>query len=327
MLVSIVVNNYNYDRYLTEAIDSALAQTYSPIEVLVVDDGSTDNSREIIASYGDRVTPLLKENGGQSSAFNYAYGHCNGDVIMFLDSDDCLYEGAVEALVEKMQDAKVSKCGGYLQVIDGDGNKVDQRIPRQLSPAGDYRQATLELGPASYTHCFTSGNAWARWFLDRIMPIPEDRRSIGADGYLTILDPLFGRVEVVDRIIGSYRVHGGNLGPIALRFTAKDLERKQGDMESRMVYLADWARKLDLEVDIDSWRRRDWRLMLKRYSLWLLDQTNTRPSFSELVLAPLRSDAPRLKAIASSLYLVLVWLAPQGISRELARRALGFLPA
>ena len=61
-LVSVVVNNYNYGRFLAEAIDSALRQTYSPIEVLVVDDGSTDDSRDVIASYGARVVPLLKEN-------------------------------------------------------------------------------------------------------------------------------------------------------------------------------------------------------------------------------------------------------------------------
>jgi glycosyltransferase involved in cell wall biosynthesis len=62
-LVSIVVNNFNYERFLREAIDSALAQTYAPVEVVVVDDGSTDSSRDIIASYGDRLIPVLKANG------------------------------------------------------------------------------------------------------------------------------------------------------------------------------------------------------------------------------------------------------------------------
>jgi len=68
--VSIIIDNYNYGRFLGEAIDSALAQTYPHVEVIVVDDGSTDNSREVIAKYGDRIIPVLKENGGQASAFN-----------------------------------------------------------------------------------------------------------------------------------------------------------------------------------------------------------------------------------------------------------------
>ena len=63
-LVTILINNYNYGRYLREAIDSALGQTYPFREVVVVDDGSTDNSRDIIRSYGSKILPILKENGG-----------------------------------------------------------------------------------------------------------------------------------------------------------------------------------------------------------------------------------------------------------------------
>ena len=77
-LVTIVVNNYNYARFLAEAIDSALAQTYAALEVVVVDDGSTDESREIIAQYGGRVIPVLKDNGGQASAFNAGFAAARG---------------------------------------------------------------------------------------------------------------------------------------------------------------------------------------------------------------------------------------------------------
>ena len=66
--VTIAICNYNYERFLAEAIDSALAQDYPHTSVLVVDDGSTDRSREIILSYGSRIRSVLKENGGQVSA-------------------------------------------------------------------------------------------------------------------------------------------------------------------------------------------------------------------------------------------------------------------
>ena len=89
--VSILINNYNYGRFLAEAIDSALAQTYKNLEVIVVDDGSTDNSREIIASYSDRIVPVLKENGGQASAFNAGFERARSDWIAFLDSDDIFF--------------------------------------------------------------------------------------------------------------------------------------------------------------------------------------------------------------------------------------------
>jgi glycosyltransferase involved in cell wall biosynthesis len=71
-LASILINNYNYGRFLGQAIDSALSQDYVSKEILVVDDGPTDNSREIIFSYGDRIIPISKENGGQASALTLA---------------------------------------------------------------------------------------------------------------------------------------------------------------------------------------------------------------------------------------------------------------
>ncbi len=87
LLASIIVNNYNYGRFLAEAIESALSQTYANTEVIVVDDGSTDNSRDIIASYKDQIIPVLKENGGQASAFNAGFQASSGEVIFFLDAD------------------------------------------------------------------------------------------------------------------------------------------------------------------------------------------------------------------------------------------------
>ncbi len=98
-LVSIIINNYNYGRFLAEAIDSALIQTHSRIEVIVVDDGSTDDSRAIIAGYGNRINTILKENGGQTSALNAGFAVSHGDLVCFLDSDDRLLPTAIEEAV------------------------------------------------------------------------------------------------------------------------------------------------------------------------------------------------------------------------------------
>jgi glycosyltransferase involved in cell wall biosynthesis len=87
-LASILINNYSYARFLDETINSALSQNYPRKEIIVVDDGSTDNSREIISRYGDRIIPIFKENGGQASAVNAGVARCHGDILCFLDSDD-----------------------------------------------------------------------------------------------------------------------------------------------------------------------------------------------------------------------------------------------
>ena len=98
-LVSILINNYNYAAFLAEAIDSAIDRTYENIEVIVVDDGSTDNSREIIAGYGNKVIPIIKENGGQASTFNAGFDKSKGDIICFLDADDLFLSNKIEKIV------------------------------------------------------------------------------------------------------------------------------------------------------------------------------------------------------------------------------------
>src|SRR3954452_16014205 len=99
-LVSIVIDNYNYGQYIRQAIDSALRQTYRPVEVIVVDDGSTDGSREIIASYGKLITPVFQENAGQPAAFNTGLRVSRGEAVILLDSDDALLSHAVSIALE-----------------------------------------------------------------------------------------------------------------------------------------------------------------------------------------------------------------------------------
>jgi hypothetical protein len=82
-LVSILINNYNYAHFVTEAIESALAQTYRHVEIIVVDDGSTDDSREVIGRFGNLVRMVAKENGGQASAFNAGFAASKGEIICF----------------------------------------------------------------------------------------------------------------------------------------------------------------------------------------------------------------------------------------------------
>ena len=100
MLISIIINNYNYGRFLAAAIDSALHQTYANTEVIVVDDGSTDDSKKIIAGYGNRIRPVLKTNGGQASAFNAGFAASTGDIICMLDSDALFYPNKAQILAD-----------------------------------------------------------------------------------------------------------------------------------------------------------------------------------------------------------------------------------
>ena len=95
-LVSVLIGVYDAERYLREAIESAFAQTYRPLEVVVVDDGSTDGSAEVARSYGDRVVFGRQENAGNGSARNHAVRLASGDVFAFMDADDVSLPDRVE---------------------------------------------------------------------------------------------------------------------------------------------------------------------------------------------------------------------------------------
>jgi glycosyltransferase involved in cell wall biosynthesis len=137
-LVSIVINNFNYGRFLVRAIESALAQTYENVEVIVVDDGSTDESRGILEGFRDRASIILKENSGQAGAFNVGIKAAQGLFTLLLDSDDYLLPEAVATCVARFPagysrvyyrlrtvnetDAVLSEVGdpGHFRAFDGD---------------------------------------------------------------------------------------------------------------------------------------------------------------------------------------------------------------
>jgi glycosyltransferase involved in cell wall biosynthesis len=211
-LASIVISSYNYDRYLRAALDSALAQEYDNKEIIVVDDGSSDHSREIIASYGDRVVAVLKDNGGQASAFNAGVARSAGEVVLFLDSDDVLLPTALLQAMPCFDDPLVSKVHWPLRLIDESGRPGKRTVPASPVDEGDLAGTVARSGPGGYNWPPTSGNAWSRRFLDCVSPIPEQDYKVCPDLYLCALAPLYGTVRKIDEPQGFWRVHGDNAG-------------------------------------------------------------------------------------------------------------------
>jgi len=208
-LVSIVIPNYNYGRYLRIAIDSALAQTYSPVEVIVVDDGSTDDSREVIESYRDRITPIIKGNGGHGSALNAGYAKSGGEIVIFLDADDELMPDAVEQVLKAWRPG-VAKAQFQLEMVDENGQPLGERVPTfdGFLPNGDIRDRITRFG--EYPSSPSSGNAYSRAALDRLMPMDETLWAAGSEKSLVFLTPFFGDVVSIRAPLGRYRIHAAN---------------------------------------------------------------------------------------------------------------------
>jgi glycosyltransferase involved in cell wall biosynthesis len=211
-LVSIIITNYNYGRYLANAINSALCQGYSSIEVIVVDDGSTDHSEDVIKSYGSRILPLFKQNGGQASAMNAGFRQSHGEIIIFLDADDMLLSDTVQNVAEVFQThPNVAKVMYRMEVINAEGKLTGEIKPGLHLPlrSGDLRHQILSF-PFDMTWMATSGNAFSAKVLQTILPIPEQDFPIMADFYLSHLAPLFGLAIFLPEVGAYYRLHSAN---------------------------------------------------------------------------------------------------------------------
>jgi hypothetical protein len=212
LTVDIVIDNYNYARYLPAAIESACAQTHGRVTVTVVDDGSSDGSQQLLHAYEERVNVIFKENGGQASALNAGAELCRGDVVMFLDADDTLHpEAAAEVAAAFAADPAVVKVQFRTAVIDAEGSPTGAVKPAAHlpMPSGDVRQAEL-ASPYDLVWMATSANAFRASALRRVLPIPEGQFRTCADWYLVHLTALLGPVVSLDSVAGSYRMHGAN---------------------------------------------------------------------------------------------------------------------
>jgi glycosyltransferase involved in cell wall biosynthesis len=213
-LTSILINNYNYARFLDEAIDSALSQNYLRKEIIVVDDGSTDNSREIISRYGDRIIPIFKENGGQASAFNAGVARCRGDILCFLDSDDFFHPDKLErvaaAFYQHGTNSRPMLVHHFLAIkshadndLDGDVfGKIHDSPMNLYAFAKRYRFLWNEIGP-------TTSICINRRLANRLFPISE-RARISADAFIACGASLVGEAYLLKEILGGYRIHGNN---------------------------------------------------------------------------------------------------------------------
>lgn len=136
-LISVIVPVYNVEEYLSECVDSVLKQTYTNLEVLLIDDGSLDSSGKLCDEYAtkdDRIKVYHKQNGGVSSARNLGLDVANGEYVTFVDSDDYIDENYVLKLYQALQgdNADMAFCG-FANYLDGKLEKFDEYFPIDLS--------------------------------------------------------------------------------------------------------------------------------------------------------------------------------------------------
>lgn len=245
--VGIVIPNYNNERFIGAAIDSALGQDYPDVHVVVVDDGSTDNSRALLDSYAERITLIFQANAGQLEACRRGVAALTTSIVIFLDSDDVLASNAAST-VARAWGSGVSKIQYRLEVIDALGAQlgiVFPKYPLELS-SQSVRRELLRTG--AYICPPGLGNAYAR---QHLLALPETKfLPAFADALYATIAPLDGDVVTLPMTLGQYRIHGNSLWSIRELDLDKLARRRQVELE-RTAFLDEICRNRGIPFDLD----------------------------------------------------------------------------
>jgi glycosyltransferase involved in cell wall biosynthesis len=244
--VSVLIDTYNHERFIEKAIVSVLEQDFPAAdrEILVVDDGSSDRTSEIVRKFEPQVRVLRKENGGQASAFNAGIPECKGEIVAFLDGDDWWAPGKLQAVCRALADeAEVGLVGHGITEIYMDGREHTELLretPRfrinSETGARAFRLRKSFLG--------TSRMTFRTELLQRIGPVPETLR-VQADEYLFTLGAALANVLVLREPLTFYRLHDSNAFQVP-DGNMESLRRKHGVLAA----LAESLRKKLMEMKL-----------------------------------------------------------------------------
>jgi GT2 family glycosyltransferase len=240
-LVTVLIDTYNHERFIEEAIVSVLEQDFpaGDVEILVVDDGSTDRTPEIVRKFAPRVRLLRKANGGQASAFNTGIAEVRGQIVAFLDGDDWWTRDKLTRVLQAMRaDPAVGIVGHGIVMTYLDGREQSEI----LRDGFRFRANTIEgalLFRRRGAFLGTSRMAIRTGLLREIGLVPE-ALIVQADEYLYTLASVLAVAQILPETLTYYRLHESN-GFHNLGSNLRLLRRKQ-------AVLAALSQALDREL-------------------------------------------------------------------------------
>ena len=212
MFLSVLIDTYNHHSLIEKALRSVLEQNYPQdrFEIIVVDDGSTDGTAEIVRRFEPRIKLIGKENGGQASAFNMGIPKCRGEVIAFLDGDDWWAQGKLQCVAEVFSaDPSLGMLGhAFIESFD-DGS---ERVIKPDTPGQFRLDSAANANYFRLNRCYfgTSRLALRADLARKILPVPESL-IFEADEFLFTMAPALAASRVLPVPFTHYRVHAGNL--------------------------------------------------------------------------------------------------------------------
>lgn len=203
---SAIIANRDGERFLRQAIDSALNQSFTT-EVIVVDDGSVDGSREIIRSYGDRVVPILRDWAGQAAAINAGVAVASGSIVFLLDADDWSDPDRVSTIIPLFEEnTELLWVRHDLRAVDDQNRVLMENLYSFGHEDGEMIRQILAEGKTDGT---TSGLVFRRSYVEKDDRIP-DYYTTYPDSYLLIRGALLGHGVTMGTTLGAHRWHRGS---------------------------------------------------------------------------------------------------------------------
>ena len=324
--VSIVVVNYNNGRYLAAAIDSALAQDHPLCEVIVVDDCSTDDSRAIIAGYGDRLRPILQEvNRGQIAALNDAWPLARHSILIFLDSDDLLLPRAA-ATFSGLWSERTAKAQAQFVSIDQSGRRLGHISPKYPPDLDTITIRNQILRTGGSPNVAGSGNAYSRRLLERIEADGGFRldspRDISMDAILECNAPFYGEVVTIYEPLACYRIHDSN-DSMQTNISVARFDKMSRYFDYKLDYLERRCAFWGIAFDKGEIRSRSiWQLecRLAADRLAIVKHPASEPVWRTLghaLKASLDEPGPAPRRMLRAVWFLGVGLAPRRIARRL----------
>lgn len=202
--VSIVIPAYNAAKWLTETLDSVLQQDYQQLEIIVVNDGSTDNTESLVEKYlsDHRVRYIYQQNSGLPGARNAGIQAATGDAIMFVDADDVLLESTISTLARELQSLDEEYCAVHGEMERFDGSTGKPLGITNYKQASSSRRSLLNTRANLLLTCLIRKSAIAQSGL-----FHQDMQSASEDIDFIFRLSKFGRFKAIDRVVYKYRIH------------------------------------------------------------------------------------------------------------------------
>ena len=206
-LVSVIIPNYNYARYLSKAIDSALNQTYSNLEVVVVTNGSTDNSLDVLKEYGNKIKLVDQINLGQSGARNSGLQQAKGDYLAFLDADDYWHATKIEKQISYFNSNVELVYCGISRFFETENQLLSHGLPQFR---GDCSQYFVTRPGVSIVLSGESTAIFTRSLFEKVGVFDGELNSAAGWDFFRRCSKLT-KFEFVPEPLTYYRVHDSNM--------------------------------------------------------------------------------------------------------------------